>query len=88
MSQFTYYFDELKPWPDLAVYCYGEAVITYRWVGRDRDTGEWPGPEDIEIQSISLDAPLDRAHPLYDLIEAQLNASDHVTQACIDDYES
>jgi len=87
MSHFTYYFDELKPWPDLAVYCYGEAVISYGWEGPDREVGYRGGPYDIEVESVTLDAPLDRQHPLYALIVAQLEASDHVAEKCVEDYE-
>jgi hypothetical protein len=87
MNTFTYYFDELKPWPDLAVYCFGEAVITYGWEGPDREVGYRGGPYDIEVESITLDAPLDRTHPLYALIVAQLETSDHVAEKCVEDYE-
>ena len=87
MNTFTYYFDELKPWPDLAVYCYGEAVISYGWEGPDREVGYRGGPYDIEVESITLDAPLDRAHPLYALIVAQLETSDHVAEKCVEHYE-
>jgi hypothetical protein len=87
MNQFTYYFDELKPWPDLAVYCYGEAIISYGWEGPDREIGYRGGPYDIEVESITLDAPLDRQHPLYALIVAQLENSDHVAEKCVEDYE-
>jgi hypothetical protein len=87
MNQFTYYFDELKPWPALAVYCFGEAVISYGWEGPDREVGYRGGPYDIEVESITLDAPLDRAHPLYAAIVAQLETSDHVAEKCVEDYE-
>jgi hypothetical protein len=87
MNTFTYDFDELQPWPGLAVYCYGSAEISYGWEGPDREVGYRGGPYDIEVESITLDAPLDRAHPLYALIVAQLETSDHVAEKCVEDYE-
>ena len=94
MAHFTYELDEFRPWPALAVYVYGEAEIGYCWDKGDRDIGEWPGPCDIEIESISINGHRDGREtlthddPLYKAIEARLLMSDHVIQACIDDYES
>ena len=94
MAHFTYELDEFRPWPALAVYVYGEAVVTYTWEKGDRNIGEWPGPSDIEIESISINGHRDGREtlthddPLYKAIEARLLMSDHVIQSCIDDHES
>ena len=89
MNTFTYDFDELQPWPGLAVYCYGSAEISYGWEGPDRDVGYRGGPYDIEVESITVGPePMPKTHPLYEAIESYLQNSDHVIQSCIDDYES
>jgi len=95
MAHFEYELDEFQPWPGMAVYVYGVAVITYQWEGRDRDTGEGAGPYDIEVEAIEIygdsvkdkNHALDHKHPLWDAIEKQLCESRHVVAACIADYE-
>ena len=95
MSWFVYELDEFQPWPGLSVYVYGQATIAYNWEGRDRDTGEWPGPCDIEVESITIYAhtngrnnePLAHDDPLYRAIESRLLASDSVIAACIEDHD-
>ena len=96
MAHFEYELDEFQPWPGMAVYVYGVAVITYQWEGRDRDTGEGAGPYDIEVESMEIGPDLaknkyislDHTHPLYKAIEEQLCQSRHVVAACISDWES
>lgn len=95
MAHFEYELDEFQPWPGMAVYVYGVAVITYQWEGRDRDTGESAGPYDIEVEAIEIygdsvkdkNHALDYTHYLYRAIEEQLCQSRHVVAACIADYE-
>lgn len=95
MSWFIYELDEFQPWPGLSVYVYGQATIAYSWEGRDRDTGEWPGPCDIEVEEIKIHgstneddwAVLWPDHPLYKPILDALLTSDHVVAACIEDHD-
>lgn len=92
MSWFVYELDEFQPWPGLSVYVYGQATIAYSWEGRDRDTGEWPGPCDIEVEDIAIHGDngpvsLDNSHPLYKPILDALLTSDHVVAACIEDHD-
>lgn len=95
MAHFIYELDEFQPWPGLAVYVYGEAVITYKWEGRDRDTGEPGGPYDIEVESIWINGDsvndentqLDYSGALYWAIEHRLSQSDHVIARAIADHE-
>lgn len=93
MAYITYELDEYQPWPGLALYCYGEATITYQWEGRDRDTGDDGGPYDIELESLLISndkgggfSHIDHKHPLFDALEAQLCVDRHVVEACIRDH--
>ena len=95
MAHFTYDLDEFQPWPGLAVYVYGAATISYKWEGRDRDTGYRGGPYDIEIEEIKIHGSTTKDdwaiiwpdHPLYKPIEDVLLASDHVVVQAIADHE-
>ena len=89
-----YELDEFQPWPNMAVYVYGEAQISYKWEGPDRDTGYRGGPYDIELQSLSIHGHLAgnpsynicHPDPLFAAVEAAIQNNDHVIQACIDDH--
>lgn len=90
----TYELDEFQPWPGLAIYVYGNAEISYRWDGRDRETGDWPGPFDIELHYLEIndhrtDAKhvIDKTNPLFAAIEHALQTNPAVYDACRDDYE-
>ena len=93
MAHFTYELDEFRPWPALAVYVYGEAVITYNREGPDPDVGYRGGPYDIEVESITINGHRDGSEtlafddPLYKAIESRLLASDCVVASCIEDHE-
>ena len=91
----TYELDEFQPWPGLAIYVYGNAEISYNWEGRDRDTGEWPGPCDIELHLLEINGDksgerhvIDKDYPLFKAIENALIENPSVWDACRDDYES
>lgn len=95
MSRYmTYELDEFRPWADLSIYVYGNAEISYRWDGRDRETGDWPGPADIELHYLEIndhktDAKhvIDKTNPLFTAIEHALQTHSSVYDACRDDYE-
>jgi hypothetical protein len=90
-----YELDEFQPWPGMAIYAYGVATISYKWEGRDRDTGDDAGPYDIELEHLTISADkakepdrcIEQTHPLFLAVEAAIQSDDHVIQACIDDYE-
>lgn len=91
----TYELDEFQPWPELSIYVYGNAEISYRWDKGDRDIGEWPGPCDIELHWLEINGhtgdarhEIDKAHPLFKAIENALIENESVWDACRDDYES
>jgi len=89
-----YELDEFQPWPGLAVYAYGVATISYKWEGRDRDTGDDGGPYDIELQHLTIradkarepDRAIEQTDPLFRQIEAVLCASRDVDAACRADH--
>jgi hypothetical protein len=89
-----YELDEFQPWPGLAIYAYGVATITYKWEGRDRDTGDDGGPYDIELQHLTISADkakapdyaIEQTDPLFERIEAILCASRDVDAACRADH--
>lgn len=92
--QIDYELDEFQPWPGLAIYAYGVATITYKWEGRDRDTGDDGGPYDIELQHLTISADkakapdyaIEQTDPLFERIEAILCASRDVDAACRADH--
>lgn len=93
--QIEYELDEFQPWPGMAIYCYGVATISYKWEGRDRDTGDDGGPYDIELEHLTISADkarepdrcIEQTDPLFEKIEAILCASRDVYAACRADYE-
>ena len=93
--QIEYELDEFQPWPGLAVYAYGVATISYKWEGRDRDTGDDGGPYDIELEHLTIsadkarepDRAVEQTDPLFRQIEAILCASRDVEAACRADHE-
>lgn len=95
MSKYTTYeLDEFQPWPGLAIYVYGNAEISYRWEKGDRDIGEWPGPTDIELHYLEINADkgdlrhvIAKDHPLFKAIENALIENPSVWDACRDDHE-
>jgi hypothetical protein len=78
----------------MAIYAYGVATITYKWEGRDRDTGDDGGPYDIELQHLTISADkarepdhcIEQTDPLFERIEAILCASRDVDAACRADH--
>lgn len=96
MSHYIVYeLDEFRPWPELSIYVYGSAEISYRWEKGDRDVGEWPGPCDIELHLLEINDHefatwhvIDKAHPLFKAIETALQDNPSVWDACRNDYES
>ena len=93
--QIEYELDEFQPWPGMAIYCYGTAQLSYRWEGRDRDTGDDGGPYDIELEHLTISADkakepdhcIEQRDPLFEKIEAILCSSRDVYAACRADYE-
>jgi len=89
-----YELDEFQPWPGMAIYAYGVATISYKWEGRDRDTGDDGGPYDIELQHLTISADkakepdrfIEQTDPLFERIEAILCASRDVDAACRADH--
>ena len=96
MSHYIVYeLDEFRPWPELSIYVYGSAEISYCWEKGDRDVGEWPGPCDIELHLLEINDHefetrhvIDKAHPLFKAIENALQENPSVWDACRNDYES
>lgn len=96
MSHYTTYeLDEFRPWPELSIYVYGSAEVSYNWEAGDRDIGEWPGPCDIELHYLEINNHKDdtrhviaKDHPLFKAIENALVENPSVWDACRDDYES
>ena len=90
-----YTLDEFVVYPGMSVYVYSVAQISYKWEGRDRDTGYCGGPYDIELQHLTIEADLakdaphaiEQTHPLFLAIEAALQNNDHVIDACVADHE-
>jgi len=89
-----YELDEFQPWPGMAIYAYGVATISYKWEGRDRDTGDDAGPYDIELQHLTISADkakapdyaIEQTDPLFLQIEAILCANRDVDAACRADH--
>lgn len=91
----TYELDEFRPWPELAIYVHGNAEISYRWEGRDRDAGLWPGPTDLELHYLEIrdhktgmQHVIAKDHMLFKTIENALIDNPSAWEACRDDYES
>ena len=92
--QIEYELDEFQPWPGMAIYAYGVATISYKWEGRDRDTGDDGGPYDIELEHLTIypDKAKDAPHAicqdaaLFAQIESILCASRDVDAACRADH--
>jgi len=90
-----YELDEFRPWPNMAVYLYGTAEISYKWESADPSTGYRGGPYDIELQSLSISGHLAgnpsynicHPDPLFAAVEAAIQNNDYVIQACINDHE-
>lgn len=96
MSRYTTYeLDEFRPWPELSIYVYGNAEISYRWDKGDRDIGEWPGPCDIELHYLEINDHKDdtrheikRDSALFNAIEKALIENESIWDACRNDHES
>lgn len=79
MATITYYFDELEIIKGCSMFAYGYAEITGSYCDAEPDVGIMHGYYEWDVHSISLQnsrdegqTPIDRKHPLYDLIEEAL----------------
>ena len=89
-----YELDEFQPWPNMAVYVYGNAQISYKWEPADPSTGYRGGPYDIELQSLSIRGHLAgnpsynicHPDPLFAAVEKAIQTNDYVIDACVADH--
>jgi hypothetical protein len=97
MTNHTYVFTELRPYPNVELYVYGEAEMSYRWYPAERDVGIMSGGVEYEIHSIKLHSTNTEKYPnmelkpdsdLYKAIEDALTDPDYAVYVGEDIEES
>lgn len=93
MRYIVYHLDEFQPWPGQDCYLYGSAFLTYKWSNADPSTGWRGGPENITLQSLVISGDNDSmivpyGSQLFDAAARVLEASDHVAEQCVKDWEN
>ena len=67
MTNHTYVFTELRPYPNVELYVYGEAEMTYRYYPAERDVGIMEGGYEFDIHSIKLHSSNAKKYPNMEL---------------------
>ena len=89
MRTMTFELDQFQPWPELAVYVYGVATLSYEIDPGDAYSGcprgvTYPTVESITIEAhLAKDAPqtIDKGHPLFAPICYILEQTDYAIDA-------
>ena len=86
--------DQFQPWPEICVYVYGKATISYEYEPDDPDVGYRGGVTYPTVESITIEAHLSKDtaqtigpdHPMFAPIAKILETTDYAVEDCENDW--